>query len=113
MLAYVFEGNNRFTLREMPAPEPRPDNAILAVAACAICGSDVRKATKMGPGSYYPILYRLEDANWLTSWWEDIDPSKEGRPRKRFYKLTAEGQQAAHEALAERDMQVGGVLSWR
>ena len=28
----------------------------------------------------HPILARLEGVGWLTSRWEDIDPSVEGRP---------------------------------
>jgi PadR family transcriptional regulator PadR len=37
---------------------------------------------------------------WLSSRWEDIDPQVEGRPPRRYYRLTAEGALAARAALA-------------
>lgn len=64
-------------------------------------GSDIRKKTKLMSGTYYPILLRLEKAGWLTSKWEEIDPHEEGRPRKRFYRLTPLGQRRAQAVQAE------------
>lgn len=64
-------------------------------------GSDIAKALKLMSGTMYPILYRLEEAGWLESEWEEIDPSEAGRPRKRLYRLTAIGKQKAKAALAE------------
>ena len=37
----------------------------------------------------------------MQSRWEDIDPKVEGRPARRYYRLTATGAQAARTALAE------------
>ena len=76
-----------------------------------VCGADIWNATKIGPGSLYPILYRLEDAGWLKARWETIDPHEEGRPRRRYYKLTNQGFASTQKALQERDM-LGGVLAW-
>jgi PadR family transcriptional regulator, regulatory protein PadR len=36
----------------------------------------------------------------LESRWEDIDPSREGRPPWRYYRLKAAGVQLARDALA-------------
>ena len=36
---------------------------------------------------------------WLASRWEDIDPTQEGRPRRRLYRLTGEGEIAARRIL--------------
>jgi DNA-binding PadR family transcriptional regulator len=36
----------------------------------------------------------------LASRWEDVDPQAEGRPARRYYRLSAEGVQAARAALA-------------
>ena len=44
-------------------------------------GAEMSKATKVGSGTLYPMLARLEAAGWLTSEWEVIDPSEAGRPR--------------------------------
>ena len=48
----------------------------------------------------HPILARLEGVGWLSSRWEDIDTRVEGRPPRRYYRLTAEGVVAAGAALA-------------
>ena len=47
-----------------------------------------------------PILARLETVGWLTSRWEDIDPRAEGRPARRYYRLTPDGLELARAALA-------------
>jgi DNA-binding PadR family transcriptional regulator len=41
----------------------------------------------------------LEAAGWITSAWEEIDESKEGRRRRRYYRLTGLGTRQAEEAL--------------
>jgi PadR family transcriptional regulator PadR len=74
-------------------------------------GAEMSKATKVGSGTLYPMLARLESAGWLSSEWEEIDPSEAGRPRRRFYKLTAVGQNNARAALADLQMAVG-ELAW-
>jgi DNA-binding PadR family transcriptional regulator len=52
-------------------------------------------------GTIYPLLARLEKAAWLESAWEKVDPSEEGRPRRRLYRLTGLGELTATRALAE------------
>jgi PadR family transcriptional regulator PadR len=64
-------------------------------------GAEMSKATKVGSGTLYPMLARLEAAGWLSSEWEAIDPREAGRPRRRFYKLTGSGQNCAGAALEE------------
>jgi len=63
-------------------------------------GLDIAKATGLQSGSLYPILGRLEDKEWLTSRWEDTEPEDEGRPRRRYYKLTGSGIALAAKALS-------------
>src|SRR5947209_12692942 len=70
-------------------------------------GAEMSKATKVGSGTLYPMLALLEAAGWLTSEWEVIDPSETGRPRRRFYKLTAIGQNMARVALAKLQVSAG------
>lgn len=74
-------------------------------------GLDISKGTKVGPGTIYPLLVRLEKAGWLTSRWEDLDPREAGRPRRRYYRLSATGQQRSREALSEFQLPAGG-LAW-
>jgi PadR family transcriptional regulator, regulatory protein PadR len=63
-------------------------------------GAEISKATKVGSGTLYPLLIRLEDAGWLTSAWEDVNPKEAGRPRRRLYQLTERGQAKARVAAS-------------
>jgi len=62
-------------------------------------GLQLMKATGIKAGSLYPILQRFEDDGWIEAEWEDVDPSQQGRPRRRLYKMTGLGQQVAHAEL--------------
>ncbi len=73
-------------------------------------GSQVAADTGLASGSLYPILLRMERAGLLKSRWETIDPSKEGRPRRRLYKMTAAGATQTRAAMAELMPQ--GRASW-
>jgi PadR family transcriptional regulator, regulatory protein PadR len=63
-------------------------------------GLEIGEAAGLRSGTVHPILARLEGYGWLASRWEDVDASAEGRPARRYYKLTADGVQAAQVALA-------------
>ena len=68
-----------------------------------LSGSQIQEVSDswfLNSGTLYPILFRLERAGWLGSRWEEIDPKAEGRPRRRFYRLTEDGKKLAKEALA-------------
>ena len=43
-------------------------------------GLELIRATGRASGTLYPILARLEDAGWVESEWERVDPSEAGRP---------------------------------
>jgi len=74
-------------------------------------GAEIGRQVDLGSGTLYPLLQRLENAGWLKSQWEKVDPSEAGRPRRRLYKLTGRGQTLAARALAEVQM-APGVLAW-
>ena len=74
-------------------------------------GAEISKTAKVGSGTLYPMLARLEAAGWLSSEWEAIDPRVAWRPRQRFYKLTALGQNSALAALADLQI-VAGEPIW-
>src|SRR5690348_7414033 len=63
-------------------------------------GLQISEQTGLLPGTAYPILLRLEQAGWVTSRWEDIDPHVEKRPPRRYYCLTAGGAVQASAAVA-------------
>ncbi|MGH8909798.1 MAG: PadR family transcriptional regulator [Egibacteraceae bacterium] len=64
-------------------------------------GLELARSTRLPSGTVYPILARLEHADWVTSDWEDIDEAAEGRRRRRYYRLTGEGAAAARAVLEE------------
>ena len=66
-------------------------------------GLDLSEAAGVGTGTVYPILVRLEQAGWVVSEWETVNPSEEGRPRRRYYKLSEDGAEQAVTALARID----------
>jgi PadR family transcriptional regulator, regulatory protein PadR len=63
-------------------------------------GLDVSREAGLKTGTIYPALARLESAGWVSSSWEDIDEAAEGRRRRRYYRLTAEGEVNARRVLS-------------
>jgi PadR family transcriptional regulator PadR len=78
-------------------------------------GLDVGAATGLPSGTIYPILARLERIGWVESDWEDPEAHiAEGRPRRRYYRLTREGAESAAEALqAVRRVRKNAARAWR
>jgi len=74
-----------------------------------LSGADIARLTKLPSGTLYPILLRLEGAGWLSSRWEDGSPIELGRPRRRFYRLTALGAQRAKRELRALQPMIGGI----
>lgn len=61
MRAARFSGEGRIEVGEVPEPEPGPDEVIVRVAACALCGSDLRpwrRGWPLTPG--HEIVGRVE-----------------------------------------------------
>jgi PadR family transcriptional regulator, regulatory protein PadR len=58
-------------------------------------GLEIAKQADLPTGTIYPILARLERAGWVTSDWEVAEPAAVGRPRRRFYRLSADGAEQA------------------
>lgn len=87
--------------------------ALLADPGAECYGLDLMKVTGLPSGTLYPVLHRLQSAGWLDAHWEAIDPAAEGRPARRYYRLTPEGAVAARRALAElRALTTDGRQSW-
>lgn len=56
-------------------------------------GFELIDASGLGAGTIYPILRRLEDAGCVIGAWEPVAVSRsEGRPPRRYYRLTASGE---------------------
>jgi PadR family transcriptional regulator PadR len=70
-------------------------------------GAQITRETKIGAGTLYPLLARLEQHGWLKAEWEQVPASELGRPRKRLYCLTGLGQTQAIEAFSEFQLPQG------
>ena len=84
----------------MTIPTQRVLEALLDEPGRELYGLEIGTAAGLRSGTVHPILARLEGCGWLTSRWEDVDPSAEGRPPRRYYRLTGDGVQSARAALA-------------
>ena len=62
-------------------------------------GFRLTQATGLKAGTLYPVLQRLLEEGWLSSRWEEIDEHAAGRRRRRYYRLTAEGERGARAAI--------------
>ncbi|HVS13429.1 MAG TPA: PadR family transcriptional regulator [Thermoanaerobaculia bacterium] len=73
---------------------------LLAIARGRRYGFEIMDASGLPDGTVYPALRRLEAAGMLDSEWEDeAVAAAEGRPARRYYRLTADGDQALARAL--------------
>ncbi|HEY2576071.1 MAG TPA: helix-turn-helix transcriptional regulator [Streptosporangiaceae bacterium] len=73
--------------------------ALLADPSQEMYGLQICTEAGLPSGTIHPILARLEGWGWLESRWEDTDPAEQGRPRRRYYKLTRAGALRAQHAL--------------
>jgi PadR family transcriptional regulator, regulatory protein PadR len=64
-------------------------------------GLELARKTGIKTGTIYPLLARLEQAQWLTSDFEVADPAVEKRPRRRLYRLTGAGEASARQRMLE------------
>lgn len=81
--------------------------ALLSAGRHELSGADIAGSTKLASGTLYPILFRLERAGWLESRWEDDQPERLGRPRRRFYHVTPLGARAATAAIQDLEPALG------
>lgn len=64
-------------------------------------GFEILDVTGLPSGTVYPALSRLERDGYLRSSWEnEADAHDEGRPPRRYYRLTSSGVRALEAAAA-------------
>jgi PadR family transcriptional regulator, regulatory protein PadR len=102
-------GQNRTP--RMTIPTQLVLRTLLADPSKELYGVEIGQAAGLPSGTVHPILARLETVGWLTSRWEDIDPRTEGRPARRYYRLTPAGLELARAALA-RAYQASARPAW-
>ena len=64
-------------------------------------GFEIAEVAGLRPGSVYQILRRLKDADLVRAQWEDAEIAhEEGRPARRYYRLTREADPVVARARA-------------
>ena len=84
----------------MTLPTQHVLRVLLADTARECYGLQIGEDAGLPSGTVHPILARLERVGWVVSRWEDVDPRSEGRPARRYYRLTSEGAELARDGLA-------------
>jgi len=76
-------------------------SVLQSIAGGAVYGFDIIDHTRLPSGTVYPALSRLERDGYVRSTWEsDRRAHREGRPARRYYRITAPGVRALAEAVA-------------
>jgi len=68
--------------------------ALMAEPGREMYGLEIIRAAGLPSGSVYPMLERLRSQGWVSVRGEEIDPRAEGRPRRRYYRITPKGAKA-------------------
>ena len=72
-----------------------------AIATGFEYGFDIIDHTGLPSGTVYPALSRLERDGYVRSAWEDEQQAhRDGRPARRYYRITAPGTRALDHSLA-------------
>lgn len=102
------------------APPPLSYNAAVVLQAVLQghrYGFEIMKLTGLPSGTVYPLLRRLEKAELVRSRWEDQEGAHEdGRPPRRYYEATSDGEVRLTEALqrlaAQQAAVFGDLAAW-
>lgn len=76
-------------------------------------GYELSRRAGVRSGVLYPILHRMLDQGWLEDGWEDREETGDGRPPRRYYKLTSEGLTELGALLenAQRDVRFKSIIA--
>ena len=80
--------------------------ALLADPGREMYGREIMQAASLATGTVYPILARLQAEGWISVREETIDKRAEGRPARRYYKLTESGIENVAAAMARASSQL-------
>ncbi|HZP60769.1 MAG TPA: galactitol-1-phosphate 5-dehydrogenase [Opitutaceae bacterium] len=78
MKALVLTDYHRFAIEDRPKPQPRPDEVVVRVRACGICGSDVHGMDGSTGRRIPPIVMGHEAAGEIDELGADVTGWKEG-----------------------------------
>lgn len=76
-------------------------SVLQAIASGFEYGFDIIDHTGLPSGTVYPALSRLERDGYVRSAWEDEQQAhRDGRPARRYYRITAPGARVLDQSLA-------------
>ncbi len=79
---------------------PHTVAVLRAVASGSTYGFDMMDTTGLPSGTVYPILSRMERRGLVEASWEHPDSHRsEGRPARKYYRLTSDGRESLAEAI--------------
>lgn len=78
MRAAVWERPGELRVQERPDPEPGPDDVVVKVGACGMCGTDVHIAEGEFPPTPYPIVPGHEFAGDVVAVGSDVEDLEVG-----------------------------------
>ncbi|KOX29422.1 hypothetical protein ADK67_10825 [Saccharothrix sp. NRRL B-16348] len=88
--------------------------ALLDDPATPRYGLDIARQTGLKTGTLHPILARLQRIGLVESFWEDpAEHEDQGRPRRRYYRLTGLGAAQAHQVVARTEASTGRLSALR
>lgn len=71
------------------------------VLLTGLYGVALAEATKLPNGTLFPLLERLLQAGWVERYWEQDELAEaQGRPRRRYYRISSKGAELAPAAIA-------------
>lgn len=93
---------NALRIRRRTWPYRRDRRVLLALltGAANLSGWPITRTAQVSAARTYRVLDRLEDAGLVVGEWE---ARGDGRPRRRFYRLTPQGRQWALAQLGLED----------
>jgi DNA-binding PadR family transcriptional regulator len=86
---------------KLTGPLERVLRVLIADPAAPHYGYDLMKAARLTSGTLYPMLARLQQQGVVESEWESPQHDAEGRPPRKYYRLTGEGLRVTRLELAK------------
>ncbi|MFC3995581.1 galactitol-1-phosphate 5-dehydrogenase [Nocardiopsis sediminis] len=75
MQAAVLHGPGDIRVEQVPVPRPGPNEALVRVAACGVCGSDIPRMLRPGGAYHLPLICGHEFAGHVVALGEDLAAS--------------------------------------
>lgn len=76
-------------------------------------GLEICMAAGLPSGTIHPILARLERVGWIRSRWEEVEPSSQGRPRRKYFQLDPNAISQIQASLRRTEKSTSAIMHLR